>query len=339
MMVKWTWRYCVILLSLPISAAHAQVSSSDVKMTNRHLGSALAGDAVSQLYMGALHSAGIGIGQSQAEAFYWFSQAAKQGQPRAQVVVSELYTLGRGVTKNSATAYYWAYLAAASDDPNSRSDAKGLLDLLSARMSTDEFAEAAKLIASSSLAAPPSTVGPPVRPGSEFDRLDEAIRQNPRNGNAYYRRGQARALRSQYALANEDFDMAIQLNSSDAEAFNNRCWGRAALGRLQEALADCDRALQLRPNYADALDSRGLVNLKFGQNDRAIADYTAALQLKPSHASALYGRGMAKLRKGSIAAGNMDIEAAQRIDPDVGRQFSRVLGQTEVATRGTAPSW
>jgi tetratricopeptide (TPR) repeat protein len=339
MMVKWTWRYCVILLSLPISAAHAQVSSSDVKMTNRHLGSALAGDAVSQLYMGALHSAGIGIGQSQAEAFYWFSQAAKQGQSRAQVVVSELYTLGRGVTKNSATAYYWAYLAAASDDPNSRSDAKGLLNLLSARMSTDEFAEAAKLIASSPLAAPPSTVGPPVRPGSEFDRLDAAIRQNPRNGNAYYRRGQARALRSQYALANEDFDMAIQLNSSDAEAFNNRCWGRAALGRLQEALADCDRALQLRPNYADALDSRGLVNLKFGQNDRAIADYTAALQLKPSRASALYGRGIAKLRKGSIAAGNMDIEAAKRIDPDVGRQFSRVLGQTELATRGTPPSW
>src|SRR5262249_23708498 len=32
-----------------------------------------------------------------AEALHWFSQAAKQGQPRAQVIVSELYTLGRGV--------------------------------------------------------------------------------------------------------------------------------------------------------------------------------------------------------------------------------------------------
>ena len=56
-------------------------------------------------------------------------------------------------------------------------------------------------------------------------------------------------------------------------------------------------------------------------DDRAIADYTAALQLKSRLASALYGRGMARLRKGSVAAGNADIEAAQKIDPDVGKQF------------------
>lgn len=187
-MVRWAWRYCVILLSLPISAAHAQVSSSDVQMANRQLRSASAGDAVDQLYMGALYSKGIGVEQSQAEAFRWFSEAAKQGEPRAQVVVSELYNLGQGVTKNSVMAYRWASLAYASDDPNSRKHAKKLLELLSARMSTDEFAEAGRLIASSSRAATPSTAG---------------------TSNDYYRRGQARALRDQYDLANEDFGMAI----------------------------------------------------------------------------------------------------------------------------------
>jgi len=154
-----------------------------------------------------------------------------------------------------------------------------------------------------------------------IQELDRQIAQNPKDPDAYFKRGLAYAQKAFYRDAIKDFDQAIRLNPKDSEAFNNRCWARAMIGDLQVALRDCNESLRLRPKFADALDSRGLVNLKIGLPINAIADYNAALKLNPKHASALYGRGKAKLRNGDTAGGNADIEAAKAINGDIVREF------------------
>jgi Flp pilus assembly protein TadD len=151
--------------------------------------------------------------------------------------------------------------------------------------------------------------------------LDRAIRDNPDDADAYFKRGLAYAQNGNYNQAIQDFGQAIRLNPKDPEAFNNRCWARAMIGDLQIALRDCNESLRLRPNFVDALDSRGLVNLKIGLPNSAISDYNAALRLNPKHASALFGRGKAKIRNGDRSGGNADIDAAKAINPEIDREF------------------
>ncbi len=169
---------------------------------------------------------------------------------------------------------------------------------------------------------PPPPVKPPPQRDAAIQRLDDALDRNPRDADLYYKRGQAWAQRSQYALASEDFSEAIRLNPNDAESYNNRCFVRAVLDQLQAALADCNEALRLRQSYADAYDSRGLVNLKLGQLDRAISDFDAALRGNPKLVSSLYGRGKAKLKKGDSAGGNADIRSARTMNPKIEDEFS-----------------
>jgi tetratricopeptide (TPR) repeat protein len=174
---------------------------------------------------------------------------------------------------------------------------------------------------------PPQVTPEPPKPPPAPERdkvimeLDELISRNPRDADAFYRRGQAWAQRHEYALASEDFGEAIRINPNDAESLNNRCFTRAVLGQLEAALSDCNEAVRLRPKYADAFDSRGLTNLKLGQLDRAIADFDAAIRISPKMASALYGRGKAKIKKGDTAAGNADIRAAKSIDSGVESEY------------------
>ena len=169
---------------------------------------------------------------------------------------------------------------------------------------------------------PPAKATPPLSADDKLiQRYDEAIRRDPRDADAYFKRGRIHARQHQFALAVDDFTEAIRRDPQDAEAFNNRCWTRAVLGQLQGALTDCNEALRLRPGLIDAFDSRGLVHLKLGQPDRAIADYDIALRANPRLASAMYGRGKAKLKKGDVAAGNADLRAATRLDPGIEEEF------------------
>lgn len=168
---------------------------------------------------------------------------------------------------------------------------------------------------------PPPPPPPAVRRDAVIRDLDAQIEKNPRDAEAFYKRGQAWAERREYAMAAEDFGQAIRINPTDAEAFNNRCFTRAVLGQLDAALSDCDEALRIKPNYPDALDSRGLVHLRLGNPDKAIADYDQAVRMNPRMASALFGRGKAKIRKGDTSAGNADIRSAKALDPTIDREF------------------
>jgi tetratricopeptide (TPR) repeat protein len=312
---RW-WRVIAFLLAIAV-APNSFAAPADTEMANSYLRAAESGDPMSQLYVAALFSAGVGFQQSDREAFRWFLRAAEQGQPQAQVVVATLYAIGKGTNKDNKNAYRWAFAAANSSDSNIRSGASQLMDVLAGRISASERAEAMKA------SQPGKAASIATEPTRKYDYREDAVRPELSDADAYYRRGQERAQKREYALAIEDFSKALDLNPSDAEALNNRCWLRAITGRLREAIADCDSALRLRPNYTDALDSRGLANLKLGQFDRAISDFDQALRTSPGLVSALFGRGKARLRKGITSAGNADIRAARALNPSIDEEFSR----------------
>jgi uncharacterized caspase-like protein/lipoprotein NlpI len=152
--------------------------------------------------------------------------------------------------------------------------------------------------------------------------LNGKIAANPKDGNAFYRRGQVYASRGAYIHAIQDFDATLKLNPKDVEALNNRCWTRTVIGDLKAAEKDCDEALRLRPGFVDALDSRGLLHLKGGQAKAAIADFDAALKINPRLTSSLYGRGLAKQRIGKAAEGDVDITNAKAMDPNIVKEFA-----------------
>jgi class 3 adenylate cyclase len=156
-----------------------------------------------------------------------------------------------------------------------------------------------------------------------FTPLDHALKVNPRDGNAFLRRGLLHVVAREYHCGIADFDRVVQLSPGDVNALNNRCWAQAIVGRLSEALADCDEALRLRPNFSGALDSRGLTHLKSGRYDRAIADYDAALRQNPQQAESWYGRGIAKFKTKDAAGAHLDTERAKEINPGIAEEFMR----------------
>lgn len=182
-------------------------------------------------------------------------------------------------------------------------------------------AEIAKLEA----AALPQPTQPQTYTPAESTRkaaLDERIKINPRDEQAYYERGQFYAQRGETAPAIADFDQSIRMNPNNPDAFNNRCWMQAVAGALDRARADCDQALKLRPNYVDALDSRGFVNLKASRFRAAVADYDAALRLDPAHSSSLYGRGIAKRWLGLTGQAEKDFAGALQLNSGIGEEFA-----------------
>ena len=63
--------------------------------------------------------------------------------------------------------------------------------------------------------------------------------------------------------------------------------------------------------------------MKAGRSQAALADYDHALAASAPVAGWLFGRGVAKTRLGDRTGGSADIAAAQRLEPDIARQYER----------------
>ena len=93
---------CAALLARPVGATADAASDRD--MASRYAQAAQSGDDDAAFYLGALYSAGVGVQQSDEEAFRWFKRAADQGHSHALLIVSGLYAIGRGVPKDNVKA-------------------------------------------------------------------------------------------------------------------------------------------------------------------------------------------------------------------------------------------
>lgn len=106
-------------------------------------------------------------------------------------------------------------------------------------------------------------------------------------------------------------DQAIKLNPKSGEAYTNRARAYSCLRNYQRALSDANKAIDFAPKLALAYYSRGSAYAGLGQEQAAIKDYTKAIELDPKFATAYSNRALAyeKLGKSELAKKERDVAA------------------------------
>lgn len=143
--------------------------------------------------------------------------------------------------------------------------------------------------------------------------LDEAIKRDPDNADAYYERGRAWVLQGDDQHARPDFDQALSLNPIQAAALRARGELRYRWGQFDLAAHDFDRLVALNPRDPEAYFSRAAALCSNGEVQRALVDFTSATQVgQPSMPRAKLGHAVALLRgqdyKAAVAEFNANIQ-------------------------------
>ena len=104
------------------------------------------GFANAQYNLGNMYANGLGVPQDYAQAVAWFRKAADQGHVSAQFNLGVAYEFGQGVPQDYIQAHMWLNLAASRyTDPTDRAVAVKQRDLVAAKMTPAQIAEAQRL--------------------------------------------------------------------------------------------------------------------------------------------------------------------------------------------------
>src|SRR5215218_63875 len=132
----------------PLDDANAAFQRGDYAAAEKILlPLAEAGSAYAQYRLGMVYAEAPGELGSVEEAAKWYESAAMQGQPIAQYKLGILYVNGKGVPKDFVLAYTWFSLSA-GNVVSGTSEAARQRDMLTARMTQTQIAEAKKLVKS-----------------------------------------------------------------------------------------------------------------------------------------------------------------------------------------------
>ena len=108
--------------------------------------SAEQGYAIGQYNLGFMYANGEGVPQDYVEAVKWYRLAAAQGLAEAQTNLGFMYDNGQGVPQDYVQAHKWYNLAASRQpDEKKRSQATRNRDIVAAKMTPAQIAEAQKL--------------------------------------------------------------------------------------------------------------------------------------------------------------------------------------------------
>ena len=104
------------------------------------------GTAEAQGNLGLMYDNGQGVPQDYAEALKWYRKAADQGEANAQFNLGVMYSKGQGVPQEYVEAHKWYNLSAArATEKETRDMATGNRDIVAAKMTPAQVAEAQKL--------------------------------------------------------------------------------------------------------------------------------------------------------------------------------------------------
>jgi len=118
------------------------VPKDDVQARQWYEKAAVQGHAEAQVNLGSLYDYGRGVPQDFKLAAKWYRRSADQGNELAQRRLGLLYERGDGVPQDYVQAYMWYRLGAAKGGAS----AVRMRDELAVRMTSDQIAEAHKLV-------------------------------------------------------------------------------------------------------------------------------------------------------------------------------------------------
>lgn len=157
-------------------------------------------------------------------------------------------------------------------------------------------------------------------PDEAISMLTDLISRAPRSGQKsklYDLRGLVHFLqKGEYDRAISDFSEAIRQNPKNADAFNNRGFACLEKGASAQAIADFSKAIDLGLDSMGLYVNRATAYSSIGEHDRAISDYNQAEKLDPKNPSVYCNRGTAYAQKGEYGQAITDFKEALQLDPD-----------------------
>jgi TPR repeat protein len=110
--------FLILMLSgVPVFQLQAQETQTARRMVEEVKAKAEAGDADSELWLGAYYERGVGgLPQDNVEALKWYRKTAEQNNALGQYCVGLSYANGSGVPKDYAEAVKWFRKAAEQND-------------------------------------------------------------------------------------------------------------------------------------------------------------------------------------------------------------------------------
>ncbi len=132
----------------------------------------------------------------------------------------------------------------------------------------------------------------------EFKRINELIKKDGKNADAFYNRGWLFASKGALNEALRDYNRAIEIDKTQADIYYNRGLLHVKMKRYDLAVKDLDAAIMLNPNDPDAYSNRGNINYQLGKNNLAIQDYTRAIKMRPDDPDLYQNRGIVYLSVG-----------------------------------------
>jgi tetratricopeptide (TPR) repeat protein len=142
------------------------------------------------------------------------------------------------------------------------------------------------------------------------------LNAHPDAGWAYAMRGLLYEEMNEPQIALADYNEAIRLDPKDAQAYLRRGDLRAGLRKSYDrAVADYGEAIKIDPKLAAAHLRRGDALRAMQEYDRALADYEEAIKIDPKDVRGYHGRGLARLGKGDAGGGIDDLNEVLRVSP------------------------
>jgi len=155
--------------------------------------------------------------------------------------------------------------------------------------------------------------------------LDQSIKLNPNNADAYFLRGNINRFAGNRPNAFDDYSKAIKLNPNYAMAYYNRGIIRIGIYHDGPIILDLLKALQILPTDAKKYNSMGLARVQLDDSQEVIQRLENIETRNPPSGVDFVYRGVARYRLGDRQAGIEDIKK--------GAEIFRRQGDAELQTK------
>jgi len=140
--------------------------------------------------------------------------------------------------------------------------------------------------------------------------LNKAIETDAKYAQAYFVRGNIKAIFEDYHGAMKDYNSSIEFNPKFSDGFFERGNVKMKLQDYYGAIADFSSAIALNENYVEAYFNRGKAKQFLQAYEDAINDCTKIIQINPKSKDAYYMRGLLRLEFGDQKTGCLDLSKA-----------------------------
>ncbi|MBL4752330.1 MAG: tetratricopeptide repeat protein [Flavobacteriales bacterium] len=115
------------------------------------------------------------------------------------------------------------------------------------------------------------------------------LAENPKNINAYYRRGFTYGIIGNYEAAIKDYTIIIEMDPEYVWAYISRGSSKNKLKLFNEAIEDFDKAIELDPKNQEAYNNRGWAKYGLGDNKGACKDWKFSKRMGNGEAKIILG--------------------------------------------------